>query len=63
MWEGIKLVAGLILFLGIALALVSTVFIFGWVFKILGVLLAAAVVLFLVVYTIWSLLIGWWQDR
>lgn len=63
MWEGIKLVVGLILFLGIALALVSTVFIFGWVFKILGVLLAAAVVLFLVVYTIWSLLIGWWQDR
>lgn len=63
MWEGIKLLCGLILLVGIVLAVISTFFIFSWVFKIIGFLLAVIIVLVFFAYVIWELFSGWWQDR
>jgi hypothetical protein len=63
MWEVIKTVCGLILFIGMVLAVASTVFIFSWVFKIIGFILAVLVVLVIIGWVIWELLSGWWQER
>lgn len=63
MWEAIKVICGLILLAGVILAVVSTAFIFSWVFKILGFLIAALLVVTILGYVIIELVGGWWQDR
>lgn len=63
MWEGIKIIAGLVLLIGLILAVASTFFIFSWVFKIIGFLLACLFVAVVIGYVAWELLSGWWQDR
>lgn len=63
MWETLKVVCGGILLLGVLLAVVSTAFIFSWVFKIIGVILAMLVVGGIAGYITYELITGWWQDR
>lgn len=63
MWEVIKTTCGLILILGIVIALASTVFIFSWVFKIIGFILAVFIAVVIVGYVIWELFAGWLDER
>lgn len=61
--EALKTIGGLILLVGFVLAVLMTGFIFSWVFKIIGFLIVAVVVLVFVGWCVWELLTGWWQYR
>lgn len=63
MWEAIKVISGVVLLIGIVLALATTIFVFSWVFKIIGFLLAIVVTVVLVGYIAWELFSGWWDQR
>lgn len=63
MWEAIKTISSVILFLGIVIALATTIFVFSWVFKIIGFVLAVFCVMAFFMWVIWELASGWWEDR
>lgn len=63
MWEAIKAICGVVVFIGLVLAVASTFFIFSWILKIIGFILAVVLVLAFLMYVIWEILAGWWQDR
>lgn len=63
MWEVLKTICGLILIAGIVLGVLMTGFIFSWVFKIIGFILAVVVTLVLLGWIVWELVSGWRLDR
>lgn len=63
MWEAIKVIGGLILLAGLILGVLTTAFVFSWVFKIIGALIVVLAVLAFLGYCVVELISGWWQDR